>query len=172
MYSNLRLLTECCGNIQYRMIIFIPSCSISFASAVSDFSFVNLHKFKTHIWIFDFGLFNSNTILNIWFLSFQFKLKFKYFILVLSIQTQFWIFDFYFLNSNSNLNIWFWSFQLKFKFQYLIFVSSIQTQIWTFDFYFIFNLICICRVVCLSVCMNPVNGQAVGPILTKFGMGA
>ncbi len=25
---------------------------------------------------------------------------------------------------------------------------------------------------CLSVCMNPVNGQAVGPILTKFGMGA
>jgi len=24
----------------------------------------------------------------------------------------------------------------------------------------------------MYVCMNPVNGQAVGPILTKFGMGA
>jgi hypothetical protein len=34
------------------------------------------------------------------------------------------------------------------------------------------DLIYICQVVCLSVCMNPVNGQAVGPILTKFGMGA
>jgi hypothetical protein len=33
-------------------------------------------------------------------------------------------------------------------------------------------LIYICQVVCLYVCMNPVNGQAVGPILTKFGMGA
>jgi hypothetical protein len=29
-----------------------------------------------------------------------------------------------------------------------------------------------CLSVCMSVCMNPVNGQAVGPILTKFGMGA
>jgi len=29
-----------------------------------------------------------------------------------------------------------------------------------------------CLSVCLYVCMNPVNGQAVGPILTKFGMGA
>ncbi len=36
----------------------------------------------------------------------------------------------------------------------------------------IFYLIYICQVVYLYVCMNPVNGQAVGPILTKFGMGA
>jgi hypothetical protein len=34
------------------------------------------------------------------------------------------------------------------------------------------DLIYICQVVCLSVCLNPVNGQAVGPILIKFGMGA
>ncbi len=34
------------------------------------------------------------------------------------------------------------------------------------------HLIYICQVVCLSVCLNPVNVQAVGPILTKFGMGA
>ena len=45
-----------------------------------------------------------------------------------------------------------------------------QDQSDSSDFYKV--LIYICQVVCLYVCMNPVNGQAVGPILTKFGMGA